>query len=224
MITADYLAEIAVWAHELRPEEAERARRGITERSFAEGAYVFHRGDRFDSWLGVVDGLLKIGTVSSAGKDISFAGIRTGGWFGEGTLIKNETRRYDLVALRNSRLALMNKETFSWLFNNSVAFNRFLVHQLNERLGQFIALVEYDRMLDPPARIARSIAWLFDPVLYPRAETRLVISQEEIGRLSGLSRQAANKALNELAASGVLQLEHGVLTVIDIERLRHYGE
>ncbi len=55
-----------------------------------------------------------------------------------------------------------------WLYENSVAFNRFLVEQLNERMGQFIATIEYDRILDPKARVARNLSWLFNPVLYPR--------------------------------------------------------
>jgi CRP/FNR family cyclic AMP-dependent transcriptional regulator len=224
VITAEHLARIAVWARELSADEVERARRGVVERSVAQGAYVFHRGDRFDHWTGVVDGLVKIGTVSSAGKNITFAGIRSGGWFGEGTLLKSETRRYDLVALRDSRLALMNRDTFHWLFDHSVGFNRFLVHQLNERLGQFIALVEYDRMLAPPARVARCIAWLFDPVLYPGAGQHLAITQEEIGLLSGISRQAANKALAVLAAADVVRLDHSGLTVLDLTRLRRFGE
>ena len=98
---------------------------------------------------------------------MSFAGLTAGAWFGEGTVLKNEPRRYDMVALRDSRLALMDRATFFWLYENSVAFNRFLVAQLNERLGQFIGLVEYGRTLDATARLARSIASLFNPMLYP---------------------------------------------------------
>ena len=71
------------------------------------------------------------------------------------------------MALRDTRLAMMDRTTFFWLFENSVGFNRFLVRQLNERLGQFIGLLEYGRTLDATARLARSIASLFNPILYP---------------------------------------------------------
>ncbi len=100
---------------------------------------------------------MKLSTSSDSGKLISFAGLPAGAWFGEGTVLKSEPRRYDLVALRETRLALMDAQTFFWLFENSVAFNRFLVRQLNERLGQFIGLVETDRLMDAPARIARAL-------------------------------------------------------------------
>jgi CRP/FNR family cyclic AMP-dependent transcriptional regulator len=111
-----------------------------------------------------------------------------------------------------------------WLFENSVGFNRFLVRQLNERLGQFIGMLEVNRTLDATARLARSIASLFNPILYPESTAHLEITQEEIGALSGMSRQNANRALNRLEKEGLLRLEYGGVTILDIERLRGYGD
>ncbi len=102
--------------------------------------------------------------------------------------------------------------------------NRFLVGQLNERLGQFIALIEYGRTLDATARLARCIASLFNPILYPDLTRHLEITQEEIGALSGISRQNANQCLKKLEKQGLLRPEYGGVTVIDLERLRNYGE
>ena len=224
MITPDQLKSIAFWSRDLNEKEFEQARRGIVQRPFPKGTYICHRGDRLDSWTGVAFGLIKLSTVSRSGKAVTLAGLRAGGWFGEGTVLKDEPRQYDLVALRDTRMAMMNKATFLWLFENSVAFNRFLVKQFNERLGQFIALVEYDRMLDAPARLARNIAWLFNPVLYPGLGMHLEISQEELGLLCGMSRQVANKCLKVLESKGLLRVEHGGITVLELARLARYGE
>jgi len=224
LITTEYLLSIARWAHDLAPAERERAAKGIVERSFGQGEYICHQGDRFDSWSGVVSGLVKVSTVSDTGKAVTFTGVPAGGWFGEGTLLKDEQRKYDLVAIRATRLALMNRATFLWLFDNSVAFNRFLVHQLNERLGQFIAVLGYDRMLDAQARLARGLAWMFNPVLYPSVGSYLDISQEELGLLSGLSRQMTNKCLRALEDEGLLKIEHSGVRIIDLRRLARYGE
>jgi CRP-like cAMP-binding protein len=162
--------------------------------------------------------------VSRRGKAMTFTGLTAGAWFGEGTVLKKEARRYDMVALRDSRIALMEQRAFFWLYENSVAFNRFLVVQLNERLGQFIGLVEYGRTLDATARLARSIASLFNPILYPDLSLHLEITQEEIGALSGISRQNANQCLKRLEKEGLLRLEYGGVTIIDLDRLRGYGE
>jgi len=217
------LREIAFWADSLSEEEAARARRGISERRFSAGSYICHRGDRLESWTGVVSGLVKISAISRDGKAMTFAGIGPGGWFGEGSVIKNEPRKYDLVALRDTHLALLNRAAFMWLFETSVGFNRFLVHQLNERMGQFIAMIEHDRIHDPIARVARNLAWLFNPVLYPEVGTHIDISQEELALLAGVSRQVANRALQVLEDAGLLRLERGGITVADLHALANYG-
>ena len=224
MIAPDHLKRIAAWSRDLSEREIEIARAGISERSYRANEYIFMRGDDFEYWTGVVTGLARMGIVSRGGKAASFAGLTAGAWFGEGSVLKNEARRYDVMALRDTRLALMDRKTFVRLFENSVAFNRFLVNQLNERLGQFIALLEYGRTLDATARLARSIASLFNPILYPEGTRHLEITQEEIGALSGISRQNANQCLKRLEKDGLLRLEYAGVTVVDLERLRNYGE
>jgi CRP/FNR family transcriptional regulator, cyclic AMP receptor protein len=224
MIAPEYLKRIAAWSRSLDEREIEVARSGIVEKAYRANETIFMRGDKFDYWTGVVAGLARMGIVSRGGKAASFAGLPPGAWFGEGSVLKDEARRYDVVALRDTRLAMMDRKTFFWLFENSVGFNRFLVSQLNERLGQFIAFLEYGRTLDATARLARSIASLFNPILYPEMTLHLEVTQEEIGALSGISRQNANQCLKRLQNEGLLRLEYGGVTVVDVERLRHYGE
>jgi CRP/FNR family cyclic AMP-dependent transcriptional regulator len=219
----DDLRSIAFWADALSDEEAARVIKAMTERRYPAGSYICHRGDRLDHWTGVVTGLVKISAISRDGKPMTFAGIGAGGWFGEGTVLKNEPRKYDLVVLRDTRMAMLNRPTFMWLFQNSVGFNRFLVHQLNERMAQFIATIESDRLHDPVARIARNLAWLFNPVLYPNALDHIEITQEELALLAGVSRQVANRALERLEAAGLLVTERGGITVPDPEKLGGYA-
>jgi CRP-like cAMP-binding protein len=224
MIAADHLKRIAAWARDLNEKEIEVARAGIVEKSFKANEFVSMRGDQFEYWTGVVSGLAKIGTISRSGKEVSITGLTAGAWFGEGSVLKNEPRRYDIVALRDSRLALMERSAFLWLFENSVGFNRFLVSLLNERLGQFIALTEYGRMLDATGRLARCIASLFNPILYRDATRHLDITQEELGAITGISRQKANQCLQTLEKEGLLRLEYGGVTVVDLEKLGSYGD
>lgn len=216
------LARAAIWSRELSDDEIERASRGLSERHFGKGGYICHRGDKLDYWTGVVTGLVKISAISRSGKAMTFAGAGAGGWFGEGSVLKDEPRKYDLVALRDTRLAMMHRSTFTWLYENSTAFNRFLVRQLNERMGQFIATIEYDRILDPKARVARNLSWFFNPVLYPDTASTIEISQEELGLLAGVSRQVANRSLQELEEEGVLRVDHGRVTVVDLQALSDY--
>ena len=171
-------------------------------------------------WFGVIDGLLKTSNDTAHGIPITFTGLPPGGWFGEGTVIKREAYRYNIEALRPSTVAGLTVDTFHWLLDRSIPFNRFILQQLNERLGQFMAAREIDRLNDPDARVARSLAALFHPILYPGVGTLLRITQQELGYLVGLSRQRVNEALRALQSRGLIRVEYGGVKVTDLEGLR----
>ena len=42
--------------------------------------------------------------------------------------------------------------------------------------------------------------------------------------MSGLSRQNANQCLKRLEKEGLLRLEYGGVTIVDLETLRYYGD
>jgi len=218
----DLLAGSAWWAGLDEPQRR-RVLADVEERRFGGGSVVMRKGETVDVWAGVIDGLVKMSSVSPTGKSVTFTGVGPGGWFGEGSLLKNEARKYDIVALRDTRMAWMPRLTFDWLLSGSIAFNRFLLMQLNERLGQFIGLVEYERLLEPDARVARCLAEMFNPHLYPGHRERLDISQEEIGYLCGVSRQRVNQALQVLSRAHLVELDYGGIRIVDLAGLRRYG-
>jgi CRP/FNR family cyclic AMP-dependent transcriptional regulator len=222
MSVKDDIVGSSAWAGELTGDELERAHRGTVQKQFRKGSYVCHRGDKLDHWTGVIEGLVKISATSAEGKAMTFAGVGAGGWFGEGSVLKNEPRKYDLVTLRDTRLAMMNRATFMWLYENSAGFTRYLVRQLNERMGQFIATIEYDRILDPKARVARNLSWFFNKVLYPGTGGFIEISQEELGLFAGVSRPIVNRSLQALEDEGILRVEHGRITVLNVGALATY--
>ena len=158
------LLRASPWARALSPADlAPRRGRDRSRAICPPGSLVCRKGEAVEAWIGVIDGLVKMANVSPDGKPTSFVGVGPGGWFGEGSLLKDEPRRYDIVALRESEIAYMPRATFTWLLDTSMAFNRFLLTQLNERLGQFIGMVEHDRLLGPDARLARCLAGMFNP-------------------------------------------------------------
>ncbi len=224
MSAFDDLLPLSPWIGDLDAPQQKRMRRDLWEAKVRAGCYVCRKGEAVDHWIGVIDGLVKISSVSAEGKPVTFTGVASGGWFGEGSLLKDEPRRYDGVALRDSRIAYLPRATFQWLLDTSIAFNRSLLHQLNERLGLFIATVEIDRLLGADARVAHCLAQLFHPLLYPGVGRKLEISQSEIGYLTGMSRQRVNQALQRLERSGLLQVDYGSVTVMSLEGLRAFED
>jgi len=206
----------------LEPDEAAVASADLRVLNAEAGEFVCRVGRPVTFWFGLIDGLLKMSNDSELGMAITFTGLPPGGWFGEGTVLKHEPYRYNIQALRKSVVAGITVPTFDWLIDRSIGFNRFVMRQLNERLGQFIAAREIDRMSDPDVRVARSLGSLFHPVLYPGVGDLLRITQQELGYLVGLSRQRVNQALHALQDARVIRVEYGGVRVIDLEALRRY--
>ncbi|AOS80655.1 MULTISPECIES: Crp/Fnr family transcriptional regulator [Hydrogenophaga] len=208
------------WLPALVGEARERALDALQVGEAEAGDYVCRFGRPVTFWFGLVDGLLKMTNDDSSGPAITFTGVAPGGWFGEGTVLKHEQYRYNIQALRRSLIAGLPVDTFDWLLDHSIGFNRFVMHQLNERLGQFIAAREVDRLTSPDLRVARNLAALFHPLLSPNVGGILRITQQELAYLVGLSRQRVNEALRTLQARGWIRIEYGGLRVLDLQALR----
>jgi CRP/FNR family cyclic AMP-dependent transcriptional regulator len=57
-----------------------------------QDGHVCRKGEAVDDWIGAIDSLLKMGSVSPAGKIITFTGVLGGAWLGEGSLLKDGPR------------------------------------------------------------------------------------------------------------------------------------
>ena len=211
------------WLRVLEGADLQRAQTALRIAPAQTGDRICRFGRPPTFWFGVVDGLLKMSNDTPSGGTITYMGVPPGAWFGEGTLIKREPYRYNIEALRRSTVAGLPIEDFHALLDRSIPFNRYLMNQLNERLGHFIAAREIDRQDDPDSRVAGSLAQLFNPVLYPGVGGLLRITQQELGYLVGLSRQRVNQALNTLAEHGLIGIEYGGVRVRDLAALRAFS-
>src|SRR5262245_844749 len=189
MRSLDDLLAASKWAGALTSDQLRRVRAEVVIRELRSGCYGCHKGDPAKDWVGVIDGLVKASSVSDTGKSVTFEIFAANSWFGEGSILKREIRKFDVVALRQSRVALMPAVTFFWLLDTSIPFNRFLLTQLNERLGRYIGAFEHAHLHGAEARVALTIADMLHPQLYPSQEGRIEISNEELAHIVGESRK-----------------------------------
>jgi CRP-like cAMP-binding protein len=210
------------WLRVLSPPDRQMAISHLVVANADAGERICRVGGPATYWFGVIEGLLKMSNDAHGGPLITFTGVPPGAWFGEGTLLKREPYRYNIEALRATVVAGLPLAAFDALLERSIPFNRFVLNQLNERLGQFIAAREIDRQNHPDVRVAHNLAALFHPVLYPGVGELLRITQQELGYLVGLSRQRVNEALRALQGEALIRVEYGGVRVLDLDRLRRY--
>ncbi len=217
--TANELTQIP-WLSLLQADERTQIVTQLVVSDPQAGDYVCRVGRPVTYWFGVISGLLKMSSDNEQGHTMTFTGVPPGGWFGEGTALKRESYRYNIQALRTSVVAGLPVDTFHWLLDHSIGFNRFIMSQLNERLAQFIAAREVDRLNNPEIKVARNLAALFNPVLFSGVGEVLRITQQELAYLAGLSRQRVNEALRVLEAQELIRIEYGGLRILNLDGLR----
>lgn len=222
-LSLEAMLRCSTWAPTLTPAELDRVVAETRERSVPAGGYAIRCGEPADHWIGIIEGLVKMSVSQADGRQSTLTGVTAGAWAGEGSLLQPGRWRFDGVALRPTRIACMPRATFERLLHGNLAFNHFLLRHINARLSMFIGLVEYDRMYGPDARVAHCLAGLFDTALNPGTGTFVQLSQEEIGLLAAVSRQRANEALHALERAGLLRVEYGGVTVLDLAGLRRYA-
>ena len=219
-ISVDELLSQSPWWAAIGEAAQQQLRGDIGERAIRLGACLGHHGETQHHWYGVLEGLLKWSINAADGRTVTLGGQSVGSWFGEGTLLRGQPRKADLVALRASRVAMMPFETFDWLRRTQPAFNEFLLQQINERLHWFMGNFAAHRLLDADRLVARALLGLVHPLLNPRGERHLTISQEELANLATVSRQRCNQSLMAMKREGLVQLEYGAIVVIDLDALQ----
>ncbi|NBX95610.1 MAG: Crp/Fnr family transcriptional regulator [Betaproteobacteria bacterium] len=209
----------SAWGRLLTPAQTARVRAEVRERRIPKGSAICHAGSEVQFWKGVMEGLIKMSVVSAEGRHATLTGLASGAWFGEGPVLRSHAWEFDGVALRDTRIALVPRATFVWLLDESPAFARFIIGQLNERLAQFASIIEAERLESAETRVARCLAWLYNPVLYPGVNQELELTQQEIGYLSGVPRQRVNHALKLMQEQNLVRVRYGAVHINDVPGL-----
>ena len=223
-ISVDELLSQSPWWVAIGEAAQQQLRSDLGERAIAAGANLGHHGETQHHWYGVLEGLLKWSINAADGGTVTLRGQSVGSWFGEGTLLRGQPRKADPVSLRANRVAMMPFESFDWLRRTQPAFNEFLLQLVNERLHWLMGNVAAHRLLDTDRLVARALLGLVHPLLNPRGERCLAISQEELANLATVSRQRCNERLLAMKREGLVRLEYGAIVVIDLDGLQRRAE
>ncbi|CUA94849.1 Crp/Fnr family transcriptional regulator [Thiomonas bhubaneswarensis] len=207
------------WWERLLPHEKSRVASEVGYQTVPAGEMLQPLGEPALHWVGVMSGLAKFVVTTSSGKELVYSGVGAGGWFGEGTLMRRGVWRYQAQAVRTCELALIPRESFLWLLERNIAFNHYLLQQLNDRLELMTLQALDDQPGGAESSVARTLRHLFHPLAGANGGA-LRVTQSEIGQLCRLSRQRVNQAFKRLQADGALQLRYGGVEILDPERLR----
>src|SRR5205814_1083197 len=92
------------WMAELPDTTRERIVNSVYTLQGNKGEAILRANEEVKGWYAVLTGLVKLQSQLSQGRRQGYLGIPGGEWFGEGSVMKSEPRRYDVIALRETEL------------------------------------------------------------------------------------------------------------------------
>ncbi len=189
------------------------------------GAMVFRQGDPVHAagggFYGLAAGTIKISSLRRDGREAILALLEPGNWFGEITLIDGSPRTHDATALEALDLLVVPPEAFAQLMRE-VVFANAMAALLAARVRMLYGLAEDATLRSLRARVAHRLLVLArgDATQSAQLRRELMLPQEALAMMLGVTRQTLSKELNALAAEGAVRLGYGRIAIASSEALR----
>jgi CRP/FNR family cyclic AMP-dependent transcriptional regulator len=194
-------------------------------RPYPVGAIIFSQGDPGDALYGVVTGKVRISASAADGKEMFLNIMEPGDTFGEIALLDGNPRTATASATAPSELLLIMRDPFLSLLQREPALSIHLLRLLCQRIRWTSGLAEDSALLAVPARLARRVLSLGKLHGHQVLNgVHLVISQEDIARFLGISRQVVNQYLQIWKANGWVELGRAKMTILDEQALLRTAE
>ncbi|ATB64483.1 Crp/Fnr family transcriptional regulator [Pseudomonas mosselii] len=194
-------------------------------RELAPGQCLFQRGDAPCGLYAVLEGAMRVGAVSSEGKEALLTLVESPHWFGEISLFDGQPRTHDAYAEGPTRLLwIPQAPLLEWLAREPVLWRELALLMSHKLRWVFVAL-EQQSLLAAAPRVAQRLLQMAEG--YGErdvAQWRLQVSQEQLALMLSLSRQTINQILKSFEQSGVVRLGYGEVEIVDARRLRAMGQ
>jgi CRP/FNR family transcriptional regulator, cyclic AMP receptor protein len=188
---------------------------GRVER-LAAGARLFIRGDADDGIYCVLEGAIRIGAASFAGKEALLALIEPGNWFGEIALFDGRPRTHDAYAERDAVLFHVPRAALAALLERAPQHWHAFGLLLTQKLRLMFELVEETALLPAAQRVARRLLLMAGGYGDASAARRVLkVPQEDLAMMLALSRQTINQILKQFETQGALTLRYAEIEIVD---------
>src|SRR5215472_218564 len=209
---------------DLAPEALDQLCRYAKHTVLKRGATLFAKDDPGTSLYGVISGTVKISVSSPEGRNAILNLIGPGGTFGEMSVLDGQPRSADATANTNCEIFVIDRRDFLPFVRSQPTLAMKFIELLCERVRRTSEQVEQVILQDLPGRLASALLGLTEKgKLDPESRT-IVITQQEISEMVGMTRESINKQLRAWAVRNWVRLEHGAIVVLDASALRELAE
>lgn len=189
-------------------------------RSFTAGETIFDMGGEGDCLMAVLSGRVRVSVASQEGDEMVLALLGPGEILGEIAVLDGGERTADATAQTACTLAVVDRRDILSLLEREPAAWLAIVELLCARLRSTDRHIAEIALLDLPARLASAL--LRTSADGQSADVKL--SQRELGRMVGASRESVNKCIGQWRRSGLVQVEGATIRIISTSALQRIAD
>jgi CRP/FNR family cyclic AMP-dependent transcriptional regulator len=193
-------------------------------RTCADGEVLVSQGDSSGELFTVIQGRVKVQSVASDGEEVLLSLLGPGEVFGELALLDDKPRSATVVAAERCRLLVVSRASFRSILVQVPSLGVRLLQILAGHVRRLSTRLEDFAALDVRTRLARALLDLGTRFGMPgaRNSTRITLrlSQQELGRLVGATREMVNKCLREWANRRIVQHARGFVLIVNERTLQ----
>lgn len=186
---------------------------------------IIHEDDPGSILYIIVSGQVKITTNSQEGGEAILAILTDGEFFGELSLLDQEPRSANVVAMIETQIMVLHRHDFLKFLYRHPGLVAGLLAALSRRLRKADKALQDAIFLKLPARLAKcllDIAKKHGTKTDRGIEIGLRLTQQDLADMIGASRVAVNKQLNTFKTEGLIDIDRHRLIIIQPEELEEY--
>jgi CRP/FNR family cyclic AMP-dependent transcriptional regulator len=186
-------------------------------RRLAHGQVVVRQGDADDTLYLVTAGAVRVASVTPDGREIVVALLGTGDVFGESALLGRPSPA-EARAVGQADVVAIPVPLLGDILDRRPAIAEQLLRLLAARLHRTARALEQALVEDVPTRLSRRLRDLVVEHGTPADDGIAIgvpLTQEELGRMVGASRETVNRTLRGLTARGIVRTHEHTVVISD---------
>ena len=201
----------------------ERVSEACTTRPYERHSQILSEQDLTDDVFFILEGTVRITSLTPAGREIIFTDVSAGNMFGEFAAIDGLPRSATVTALTDCLLTRMSAASFfETLRTNGTVATRLVealvakIRRMSERVFEVSALAVRERVRRELLRLAADGQRFGNSVVIRPAPTHY-----EIAARIGSHREAVTREFSRLEGERLLEIRRRLIRIVDIVKLQH---
>jgi len=175
---------------------------------------VFRKGETCDRYYIILQGEVRVFTCSASGREVLLYHLRPGGVcvLTASCLMGGSDFPAEVIAETNLWVAVVGKQQFNELLENSADFRSFIMAGFGERIAGLVATIQRLALEPIEQRLAK--------YLCAQKDNLLLTTHQHIAEEIGSAREVVSRQLKKFEHDHLVRLSRGAVEIIDRSALK----